>query len=116
MRRRTHDFYYMLAIIHSPDTDVALTGANSTSGFAGVGKKTALIVACSCVELLQDVGQSFTCSEETLQAAEKFVVSIYKKARCDNISINLLRHYIFCKSKPKHLHSPLSWRPTSRWT
>ena len=54
----------------------ALTGVDTTSGFAGIGKKTAVSMASSCIDLIQNLGESFNCTDETLLSAEKFIVSL----------------------------------------
>ena len=84
----------------------ALTGADATSGFAGIGKKTAVSMASSCIDLIQNLGESFSCTDETLLSAEKFIVSLYKKTRCEDTSINCLRYSLFCKTQKRNTYLP----------
>ena len=79
----------------------ALTGADTTSEFAGIGKKTAVSMASSCIDLIQNLGESFSCTDETLLSAEKFIVSLYRKTHCEDTSINCLRYSLFCKTTKK---------------
>ena len=76
----------ILPIMHS------LTGCDTTSSFLGIGKKTALKVLLQDSEKHKDLITLIGNNEETaIEAASKFVISLYEPKAKKDTSINQLR-------------------------
>ena len=78
----------------------ALTGCDSTSQFAGKGKKTAwkVFVEKDNASLLKDLGEdSASLGEDKVKAIEKFICHMYSYEKCE--SVNQVRLKIFVKGK-----------------
>jgi hypothetical protein len=75
----------------------AMTGCDTTSQFAGKGKKTSWKVFMQEPELLKGIGDSVECNKEAQSNAEQFVCHLY--GHDDDTFINNVRLKMFVKGK-----------------
>lgn len=75
----------------------SLTGCDTTSQFAGKGKRTTWKVFIKVPELLTGIGESIPLNNDTHMQAEKFVCHLYGYGELD--SVNDVRLKMFLKGK-----------------
>lgn len=75
----------------------AVTGCDTTSQFAGKGKRTCWKVFLKEPELLKEIGEAPVISENARLGAEKFVCHLYGHGVLD--SVDDVRHKMFVKGK-----------------
>lgn len=59
----------------------ALTGCDTTSQFAGIGKISSWKVFETCPDLLQNLGETHPLTDEVVTSVEKFVCKLYDKGK-----------------------------------
>ncbi|XP_044174163.1 uncharacterized protein LOC122957784 [Acropora millepora] len=80
-----------------------ITGCDTTSQFAGIGKQSALKIFDSSSKLIEHLGEHCPPEETVLADAEAFVCQLYNHGT-DGVDINEERAAAFCKVK-KNLDS-----------
>jgi hypothetical protein len=82
----------------------ALTGCDSTSAFAGVGKKRGydILSQCEChQESMSLLGQQHILTEEMIEQCTSFVISLYPSTKRIPTTMDELRYIMFCQKKQK---------------
>lgn len=83
----------------------ALTGCDTTSAFAGRGKKRGFPLIPDHVNSLQTIGESFQADQDMLTACESFVCALYGHSES---CVNELRYTLFCKKNISNQSLPPS--------
>ena len=90
----------------------ALTGCDSTSALAGLGKKKALTSLLRNKEhqiTLSKLGENAELSNSVFKACEAFICSLYSHVKDTETNIDELRYYLFCQKGQRNENLP----PTS---
>ena len=90
----------------------AITGCDSTSSFAGIGKKKAfkvLLGNTNYQEALGKLGESTEIPINILTTCEQFVCNLYTTAKKAGCKVNDVRYWLFCQKQKRNEGLP----PTS---
>ena len=92
----------------------AVTGCDTTSGLASIGKKKALKALRSSTirqEKLVTLGDDIPPTDRTVESCEAFICSIYSSVRRAGTTADALRYWLFCqkkKQKKVNFHPPVT--------
>ena len=90
----------------------AVTGCDSTSSFAGIGKKKAfkiLLENNAYQEALGELGDKVEISNNTLVTCEQFVCNLYTNVKKAGCKVDDIRYWLFCQKQKRNEGLP----PTS---
>ena len=83
----------------------AITGCDSTSSLAGIGKKKALKILrnnTSYQEALGKLGESPEIPDDVLPTCEKFICNLYTTSKKAGCKVNDVRYWLFCQKQKRN--------------
>ena len=92
----------------------AVTGCDTTSGLASIGKKKALKAlrsSTSLQEKLVTLGDDIPPTERTVESCEAFICSLYTSDRRAGTTADAVRYWLFCQKKNRKtndFHPPVT--------